>query len=474
MNNGTILPPPELTQTAVFDNHAASTNVPYVTMAVTPNSIGPVLPSSRTFKATVTTSSTWPPSLVANNLVTFSFLANSSFQGTFTPTSCAALNANSACSVNFTTSQSTPAGVYHITVLAHYVSNDRGTTNLQSDTLAFPYAVQFIVFDYKVSLSPLQIQAAPGTTVSAIATITSINGFSGSGNLSITVATGLSVSVAPTTFALPAGGFATENLFMHQTAAIPTFQRFGVRVSALIGNQTRLGIVIITFDGFSLTPASSSMSFNSGSSLNDTILIQSLPMSTLLGYSGAVTFANSTSPSSGLTVNCNASPNPIVLNAGGSASINCKFSSFIANTYIVTFTGTGGNPAGSISNSTTIVVTVEDFSLSVGLGYNSVTISPGGVTDVGLYLKSILGFAGAVQVSASAPPGINVQFLYPTAMTLSATSPPNPVCWASPNACNNNLYVSADITTPRGTYTVIFTATSGSLSHHVQLIVNVV
>lgn len=359
MPNGTPTPDPELSQTAAFDNHAASTNVPYVTMTMTPNRIGPVLPSSRTYKTTITTSNTWPPRLAANS-VTFSFLANSSFQGVFTPTSCAGLGASATCSVNLTTSSLTPEGVYQIIVLTHYASNDLGTTNLQTDTLAATYAVQFIVFGYRVSLSPSVVQAAPGTSVSSIATITSINGFSGSGNITIAFTpTGLSVTVTPATFVLPSGGSVTENLSMHQTAATPTAQSFLMFTRALMGNQTRRSnIITVKFNGFSLLPASSSISFNSGSSLNDTLLIQSLPMSTSLGYSGAVTLANSTNPSSGLTVNCNASPNPVILNAGGSTPINCKFTSLVANNYAVTFTGTGGNPPGSISNSTTVAVTV--------------------------------------------------------------------------------------------------------------------
>ena len=204
-----------------------------------------------------------------------------------------------------------------------------------------------------------------------------------------------------------------------------------------------------------------SISASSPGPVNPTIYSNStISVASLSGFTNSVSLVDIVPPGLGC-----GPITPSSIGSNGTALLSCTSS--MSGSFSVKVTGT----SGSLSHSATATFSFNGWSISIGP--NSITISPGGMTVVGLYLTSVGGFTGTVQNSASEPTGINLRFFYPTAMTLSGTVPPNPVCWAPPNACNNALYVGADSTTPHGTYTVIVTGSWGPTSHQAQLIVNV-
>jgi hypothetical protein len=94
------------------------------------------------------------------------------------------------------------------------------------------------------------------------------------------------------------------------------------------------------------------------------------------------------------------------------------------------------------------VVSARDFSLAISP--SSITISRRQTASYTVSVGSIGGFAGSVSLSLAGPPA-----------GTSATWSPNPV--AAPGT--STLRVTTTAWTPRGTYTLRVTGTSGALVH---------
>ncbi len=108
------------------------------------------------------------------------------------------------------------------------------------------------------------------------------------------------------------------------------------------------------------------------------------------------------------------------------------------------------------------VATCGDFSVTPNP--SSVSLSPGGMTIVGVTMTSLGGFAGTVTVSASpSSPGLIATFYYSTTMTLP-----------SGGTSSNTLQIGANSNAPLGNYVVTVTGASGSLSHATNIAVSVV
>jgi subtilisin family serine protease len=161
----------------------------------------------------------------------------------------------------------------------------------------------------------------------------------------------------------------------------------------------------------------------------------------LNGFSAGVTLSASGLPA-GVTPNFN----PATVTGSGSSTLTLTTTANTpGGTYTVTITGT----SGSLSHTTTVMLVIQDFALSVTPATRSVTA--GSSTTYTATITAVGGFTGVVNLSASTlPTGVTATF-NPPSVTTSGSS---------------TLTLTTTSSTPTGTnLPVTITATSGSLSH---------
>src|SRR2546427_682708 len=200
--------------------------------------------------------------------------------------------------------------------------------------------------DFLISPNPASLTVTPGSSGTATITLTSINRFKGTVALSATAPAGVSASLSPASVSLPSGGTASSAL----TVSSSTPGTYTVVVTAISGSFTHTTTVAVTVTpppDFSISSSPSSLSFQAGSSGTSTISLASLN-----SFAGTVSLTSSVSPS-GLTASI--TPGSVALSSGGSGSSTLTASSTTAGSYTITVNGT----SGSLSHSTTVVVTVS-------------------------------------------------------------------------------------------------------------------
>lgn len=178
----------------------------------------------------------------------------------------------------------------------------------------------------------------------------------------------------------------------------------------------------------------------------DALGASTITVDSLNGFTGTVGLT--TSPSAGLT----ASTNPTSI-SGGSGTSTLTVSSATAGTYAVTVTGTSGTLSHSVD--VTVNVAAPDFAL----GANPTTVGPLNLGAQGtstISITALNGFSDTVDLTATPSSGLT-----------ASVSPPS----ISGGSGSSTLTVSA---ASAGSYSVTVTGTSGSLSHVVDLTVNVV
>jgi hypothetical protein len=192
----------------------------------------------------------------------------------------------------------------------------------------------------------------------------------------------------------------------------------------------------ITVRDFSLsaTPASRSVSPGGGTTYSATV-------TPIAGFSGTVSFS-----ATGLPPGATASFNPASVTSSGSTTLSVSTSGTTPpGSYTLAITATSGSLAHTVN--VTLVVN-GDFSISATP--SSVTVARGRSGSYTVTIAAAAGFSGTVTFSSSGlPKGANARFS-PASVVNSGTSV---------------LTVSTKRSTPRGTYLLIVTGTSGNRVH---------
>jgi len=168
------------------------------------------------------------------------------------------------------------------------------------------------------------------------------------------------------------------------------------------------------------------------------------------GFTGSVSLT-----ASGLPSGATASFNPVSVSGSGSSTLTVSSSSSTpAGSYTLTVTGT----SGTLTHTATVTLNVTDFTLSATP--SSQTINANGGTSYTATVTPANGFNGSVSLGVSGLPTGATASLSPASISGGSGS--------------STLTVSTDCSTPAGTYTLIITGTSGTLSHSasVTLVVN--
>jgi hypothetical protein len=192
----------------------------------------------------------------------------------------------------------------------------------------------------------------------------------------------------------------------------------------------------ITVQDFSLsaTPASRSVSPGGGTTYSATV-------TPIAGFSGTVSFSVN-----GVPPGATASFSPASVTASGSTTLSVSTSGTTPpGSYTLAMTATSGSRSRTVN--VTLVVT-GDFSISATP--SSVTVARGGNAKYTVTIAAAAGFSGTVTFSASGLPQNATARFSPVSVVNSGTSV---------------LTVRTRKNTPRGTYLLIVTGTSGNRVH---------
>jgi len=335
--------------------------------------------------------------------------------GTFSPNP-----ATSTSALSVTTSASTPAGTYTVTITG------------VSGSLTHTTTVTLIVTapDFSLAGTPTSQTVVQGNGTSYNLTITPTNGFSGQVTLSATgLPTGASGAFSPN----PATSTAALSVTTSTTTPAGTYTVTITGVSGALTHTTTVTLVVNALDfSLSASPSSQTVLQGNGASYNLTI-------NPINGFTGQVTFSVSGLPAG---ANGTFSPNPATSTSALSVTTSLTTPT---GTYPLTLTGVSGSLTHSAS--VTLIVTVApNFTLSASP--SSQTVVPGGSTTYGATVGALNGFTGQVTLSVSG---------FPTGA--SGTFSPNPATSSS------TLSVTTTVSTPIGSYPLTITGTSGALTH---------
>jgi len=315
---------------------------------------------------------------------------------------------------------------------------------------------QAAVPDFSISASPTSKTIVQGGSGTSTITITSLNNFNSAVSLSITgLPTGTTGTFSPTSVTPPAGGSATSTLTINVGASTAT-GTYTLTVTGTGGGKThsvQISLTVTAAPDFSISASPSSLTIVQGESGTSTITITSAN-----GFNSAVSLSISGLPTG---VTASFSPTSVTPPPDGSATSTLTINvdaSTATGTYQLTVTGTSGTLEHSVTVSLTVTApAVPDFSISASP--TSLTIIRGNSGTSTITVTSLNGFSEAVSLSISgAPTGVTAT-LSPT----SVTPPPD-------GSATSALTVSVDATAPTGSFTLIVTGTSGTLTHTVNII----
>ncbi len=200
---------------------------------------------------------------------------------------------------------------------------------------------------------------------------------------------------------------------------------------------------------FSITVRNKSLRIDAGGSNTTNLEIRSVN-----SFSGSVSLSSSSSPV-GPIIAFARNPVPLSLGSTNTSTVQIISPSQVpANSYNITLTGT----SGSLTHSVTLIVVVQDFSISVSPSTVAVNAGVSGSSNV--TVTSINNFTSNVDLSTSVSPS--------SGLTCRLT--PNRVTPLTGGTAVSTLTCSGSA----NTYTVTLTGTSGSLSHGIILKVDVI
>ncbi len=210
---------------------------------------------------------------------------------------------------------------------------------------------------------------------------------------------------------------------------------------------------------FTLTPTPNSLSLQPGQSG-----FSNLTLSSVGDFSATITLSATISPTNASSPTVSINPTSIRLRAGTNAT-STLFVSTTSTTPARNYTITVLAQASKIAHTaivSLIVASPADFSFSLQPSSETVAI---GTTKSSFYnIMSINGFSGTITVTPTIPqvcnPGTNCTFSIGTTQ-VNVSPGGNATGQIIVNAGNNN--------TNPGTYSIVFTASSGSISHQATM-----
>jgi subtilisin family serine protease len=296
--------------------------------------------------------------------------------------------------------------------------------------------------DFGIAVSPSTATTAPGGTVDYTVAVTASNGFTADVGLAVSgLPVGASAGFAPSTVVAGAG---SATLTVSTTASIApgTYPLTVTGTGAATSHSATATLVVPAPPDFAImaTPAAGSVS--AGATTTYTVSVSALG-----GFTGTVTLDLSGLPS---TVGSAAFAPASVTAAGSSQLTVTTLASAPSGTFPLTIHGTDGSTEHSVTVS--LAVSAQDFTLAVSP--SAISLLRGQTATYTVSVGGRNGFTGTVTLSVTGLPA-----------GATATFSPNPV--AAPNT--STLRVRTATWTPRGSFALRLTGTSGTLSHESKI-----
>jgi hypothetical protein len=308
--------------------------------------------------------------------------------------------------------------------------------------------------DFSLSVSAPSLSLTGGGSAQAVSvSAASINAFTGT--VSVTIS-GLpaGVTASPASFTLTPGTPQQVNFTAAASAAASTATVVFTGTSGTLSHAASFTLSVTAAapaPDFSLSVNASTLSLTAGGSAEPV----SLSATALNGFTGTIPVTIS-----GLPAGVTASPNSFNLTPGTPQQVNFTAAASAAtSTSTVVFTGASGmlSHTASFTLNVTAVVANPNFSLSVNVTTLSLTAG-GSAEPVSLSATALNGFTGTIAVTISGlPAGVTAS---PNSFNLTPGTP-------------QQVNFTAAASAATSTSTVVFTGTSGTLSHTGSFTLNV-
>ncbi|MGA2627427.1 MAG: CFI-box-CTERM domain-containing protein [Candidatus Bathyarchaeia archaeon] len=368
---------------------------------------------------------------------------------------------------SFTAASSVAGNTYYLTLVGL-----SGST-IHTYTFSMQVTPQTVQPDFAIGVYPTVVDLVPTGQGSATVTVFSFNGFSSSVSLIPSgEPPGVSLSLSQNQL-FPPSGVSSPHVTSASSVlsiSVQSWVPVGLYPLAVTGtsgpltasqnvivHSTQLTLQVVSPKDFTVAIAPSSLSIQAGTSTTATVTVSSFS-----GFSSAVQLT--TNSPSGISLNF--SPNPLTELSGGAATATATISvssSTSSGTYSMLITGTSGGLTHSTPLSITVSQTASpDFTITSSSA--PIGVSQGASSGGTVYVSSLNHFTSPVTLSASWF-GISTQGL---SFTLPGSATP-PDDGSTPVA----VTFSASTTAQPGTYTLNVVGTSGSISHAVNILVQV-
>jgi hypothetical protein len=315
----------------------------------------------------------------------------------------------------------------------------------------FTHAATFTlsVSAFFISVFPQFLSLSPGQTTFGFVRISGVNNFIGTVNLStVSVPSGVLATVSPPTATLTTGN---QTAFSTLTVQAGATANPGNSVVFVIGNSTTsfaVAPVGLQITDYSVALGNPDVTVPVTGSAASTVFVSSLN-----GFNGPIAISVSGVPSG---VFVTATPNFLFLGSGGivSATLSIATSSVArAGNYDITIAAAGG----SLTHTATLRLHVTDFSVTASS--QTVSMSKRQTVNVTISIASLNGFSQPVTLTGTILGNT-------TGVTITIT--PSTLATAG-GVVTATLTISTALKPTLGTFTVLVTASSGSLVHIVPI-----
>jgi len=361
---------------AVVDQATATANINVqdFSIAITPASPSVVLGNSTNYTLTVTPID----GFIGTVTITNCGIAPSGPSVSGCPSSLTITGGAASATLTVTTSPSNAAQNYTVSA----TGSSAGLQHSASATL--------VAQDFSLSFTPASQSVVLGNAPSYTLTVAPINGFTGTVNISCSLApSGPALSGCPSSVAIT-GGAGVINTITASTSTLNTPQSYSLNASGASGGQTRnappatLGAQNFSV---SLTPASQNVLL--GNSANYTMTVT--PSG---GFTGTVNINCSISPAGPTLSGC---PSSLAITSGPVIVGGITVATTMLNTaqnYTISASGTN---SGQTRNAPSATLKAQDFSVSITPASQTVVL--GLPADYTLTVTPINGFTGTVTIT---------------------------------------------------------------------------
>jgi hypothetical protein len=346
------------------------------------------------------------------------------------------------------------------------VGNYTVTVTSSSGTITHATTVIVQVVDFALNTNATTITTLAGATAGSTVIIMGLNGFSGTVNLIPSPSMGLAATILPTSIS---GSGSSTMLVSTSTSG-----NYSVTIKATSGQLSHLiGVVVHVLD-YSLAGNPATLSAPIGSSTSSTLTLKSLN-----GYAGNINVTYTVQAVSGTSSSNSGgggsrgfimapptvlpiviiNPQSFQLSSSGTqqSAVSISLPSNLASgNYLITVTASDG----TLSHQIVLTVAATDFSITATP--TSVSLRPGSNTTVVLNLQSMNFFQGNVSLTVTSPAGGPTGTLNTSTVSLTFYS-----------NVNLNLTIQVPAGTALGNYTITVQATSGTVSHTLNILVRV-